>query len=124
MPIYYAQTTGRQQTNSASPVAVTGLRLVIPEGVNLPALIILNVPNPFAQGDNHPGGMFQIAVNDRLLEPIAAFTYSDSNMARVPTTLVVSQPLGAVAQTIQAMWAGIRGSSVIIDSPASLSVIV
>ncbi|WP_371821696.1 hypothetical protein [Bradyrhizobium sp. 41S5] len=39
----------------------------------------------------------------------------------MPTTLVVSIPLGNSAQTIQAVWAGVRGSTVIIDSPAMLT---
>ena len=58
----YAQTTGTQQTNSGTFVPIPGLTLTIPEGVGTSALIILNVPMPYAQGNNYPGGTFGITV--------------------------------------------------------------
>jgi hypothetical protein len=36
----------------------------------------------------------------------------------------VGVPLGNSAQTIQAVWYGVRGSTVIIDSPATLTAIM
>ena len=36
-------------------------------------------------------------------------------------TVVVSIPLGFQPQTIQAVWSGVRGSTVIIDTPATLT---
>ena len=35
---------------------MTGLTLTIPEGVGIQAIVILNVPNPYATGNNYPGG--------------------------------------------------------------------
>ena len=43
---------------------------------------------------------------------------------RVPTTLVVGVPLAIQPQTIQAVWSGVRGSTVIIDTPATLTAIM
>jgi hypothetical protein len=42
----------------------------------------------------------------------------------MPTTLVVAVPLTNKPQTVQGVWAGVRGSTVIIDSPSSLSVVI
>lgn len=127
MPVLYAQTSGTQQTNSASPTPMSNLSLKLPEGVGVLAQVTLNVPNPYAQGNNYPGGWFGIAVNGQVLQPTASFTYGIQNPPstnRMPTTLVVAVPLTTEAQTVQAMWSGIRGSTVIIDTPATLSVIL
>ena len=42
---------------------------------------------------------------------------------RIPTTLVVCVPLTMTKQTVQAMWHNVRGSTVILDSPSTLSAI-
>jgi hypothetical protein len=58
---------------------------------------------------------------------VAGFTYSVETPplpGRVSTTLVLSVPLANAPQTILGMWCGVRGSSVIIDSPATLSAIL
>jgi hypothetical protein len=47
-----------------------------------------------------------------------------SSAGRIPTTLVVAVPLTTTKQVLQGLWFGVRGSKVIIDSPAALSVIV
>jgi hypothetical protein len=39
------------------------------------------------------------------------------------TARIVSVPLVNAAQTMVAVWQGVRGSTVVIDSPASLSAI-
>jgi hypothetical protein len=127
MPNYFAQTSGTLQTNASSPTPIAGLSLTLPEGVGDSALVILNLPNPYAQGDNFPGGSFGLSVNGTVLPAVAVFTYGEpqpSSFNRMPTTLVVSVPLTLQPQTIQAVWNGIRGSTVIIDSPSSLSAIV
>ena len=121
---YYAQTSGTHQTNSSSPVPIPGLGFQIPQGVKDNIIVILDVPNPYAQGNNFPGGWFGIAVNGKIQPAYASFTYGvqvPQSFNRMPTTLVVSVPLGGAPQTVQAMWSGIRGSTVIIDSPATLS---
>jgi len=123
----YAQSSGSQYTNSASFVAIPGLTVSIPEGVGTAALVILNVPNPYATGNNTPGGTFGISVNSTVSPVQATFTYNEvapTNTGRIPTTLVVSVPLINAAQTVTAMWFGVRGSTVHIDTPATLSAIL
>ena len=122
----YAQTSGTQSTNSDSFVPIPGLSLTIPEGVGTSALVILNLPFPYAQGNNNAGATVGITVNGALSSVLSGFTYAEqvSGSARVPTTLVVSVPLAAAAQTIVGVWSGVRGSTVIIDTPATLSAIL
>jgi hypothetical protein len=123
----YAQTSGTLTTNSDSFVPIPGLTFSIPEGVGDTALVILNLPMPYATGNNYPGGTLGISVNGTVSPVVASFTYNEQNPAstgRIPTTLVVSVPLTqAGSQTIQAVWYGVRGSTVIIDSPATLSAV-
>jgi hypothetical protein len=123
----YAQTSGTQSTNSGSFVPIPGLTFQIPEGVGDTALVILNLPMPYATGNNYPGGTLGISVNGTVSPVQASFTYNEQQPAstgRIPTTLVVSVPLSqAGPQTIQAVWYGVRGSTVIIDSPSTLSAV-
>jgi hypothetical protein len=123
----YAQTSGTQQTNSPTFVPIPGLSLTIPEGVGTSALVILNLPMPYAQGNNNPGGTIGITVNGALSGVIGGFTYNEQvppSTGRVPTTLVVSVPLAGKPQTIVGVWQGVRGSTVIIDTPATLSALL
>lgn len=123
----YAQTSGTQSTNSGSFVPIPGLSLTLPEGVGTSALVILNLPMPYAQGNDYPGGTVGITVNGTASGVAASFTYNEqapSSTGRVPTTLVVSVPLAGAPQTIAGVWYGVRGSTVIIDSPATLSAIL
>lgn len=120
----YAQTSGTQSTNSATFVPIPGLTLTIPEGVDDNAIIIVNLPNPYATGNNYPGGTIGITVDGTASPVFASFTYNDQNPAstgRIPTTLVVAVPLTSAAQTVNAVWYGIRGSTVIIDTPATMT---
>jgi hypothetical protein len=121
----YAQTSGVLSTNSGTFVPIPGLSFTIPQGVGTSALIILNLPNPYANGTNFPGGTFGISVNNTISPVQAVFTYNEPtpiSTGRIPTTLVVSVPLSQTGtQAIQAMWFGVRGSTVIIDTPATLS---
>ncbi len=124
----YAQSSGTQSTNSGTFVPIPGLSITLPEGVGSSALLILNVPNPYAEGSNYPGGTFGVSVNGAISPVQAVFTYSEQKPAssgRVPTTLVVNVPLLQTGQqTVLGMWSGVRGSTVIIDSPATLSAIL
>ena len=125
--ILYVQTSGNPSTNSGSFVPIPGLTLALPEGVDTSALIILNLPNPYAKGSDFPGGTLGISVNGTISPVIAVFTYNEQqpvSTGRIPTTLVVSIPLGLKPQTVMGMWSGVRNSTVIIDTPASLSAIV
>jgi hypothetical protein len=124
----YAQTDGKQHsTNSGSFVAIPGLTITLPEGVQTTAIVILNVPNPYATGNDFPGGTFGISINGTVSPVQAVFTYNDKQppiTGRIPTTLVVGVPLAQKPQTIVGVWFGVRGSNVIIDSPATLSAIL
>lgn len=123
----YAQTSGTHTTNSATFVPIPGLTISIPEGVGTSALIILNVPNPFAMGTEGPGGAFGVTVNGVISPVQAFFSYNEKvpvSFGRVPTTLVLNAPLINASQTITAVWFGVRGSTVIIDTPATLSAIL
>ena len=124
----YAQSSGTQQTNSSTFVPIPGLSITIPEGVGSSAVLILNVPNPYAQGNNFPGGVFGVSVNGTISPVQAVFTYNESqpqSTGRVPTTLVVSVPLSQKgAQVVLGVWSGVRGSNVIIDTPATLTAII
>jgi hypothetical protein len=120
----YVQISGPLQTNSANWTPMTGLTLTIPEGVGTEAIIILCVPIPWATGNNYPGGNFGIAVNGQVLPMYGCFTYDSQtpqSTGRKPTTVVVGVPLGQKPQQVQAMWSGVRGSTVHIDSPASMT---
>lgn len=122
---HYVQVNGPLQTNSATWTPIPGLTLTFPEGVGTEAIVILNVPNPYATGNNFPGGNFAIAVNGAVLPMFACFTYDSQQpqaFGRRPTTLVVGVPLAMKLQHAQAMWSGVRGSTVHIDSPVSMTV--
>jgi hypothetical protein len=127
--IFYAQTKGELSTNSATPVDLPGLAVTIP-GWSLrsnEALVTVNIPNPYATGQDFPGGVFIVAVNGTIQDYPASFTYSNKtpeSFCRVPLTLMtkVTLPQSAQAATIQVKWNGVRGSTVKLDSPASLSV--
>ena len=124
----YAQTTGTHNTNSGNWTIIPGLIIRLPRGAGEMALLILNVPNPYAQGNNYPGGNFGLQVNGSVLAAYAAFTYNEQvppGTGRIPTTLCVAVPLSQTADSaVEAVWSGIRGSKVIIDSPATLSAII
>ena len=124
----YAQTDGKQHsTNSGSWSAIPGLSFSIPEGVGTMAIVTLNVPNPYAQGNQNPGGVFGISIDGTMSPVIGVFTYNEANppsTGRVPVTVVVGVPLGSKQQTITGMWQNVRSSNVIIDSPATLSAIL
>ena len=124
MSVYYAETSGTQTTNADKPTPIPGLTIQIPAGVQDNILIIVNLPNPYAKGTEYPGGWIGISVDGNVLPEYATFTYSDEAPqlpGRMPTTLVASVPLTMNTQKVEAVWQGIRGSTVIIDSPASLS---
>jgi len=126
MPTLYVQTTGSLQTSASQFVPIPGLTLKLPEGDANYVLLILNLGMPFAEGNQYPGGTFGIAVNNKVQPAQASFTYDTAApnvYNRMPTTLVVGVPLIVGPQTAQAMWYGVRGSKVGLDSPASLSAV-
>jgi hypothetical protein len=126
VPVLFTQTSGTLQTKAGQFTPIPGLKLAMPEGVDVAALVVLNLPNPYAEGSDYPGALLGVAVNGKPLPAIASFTYGVAQPAssnRMPTTLVVSVPLSINPQTVEGLWCGVRGSTVIIDTPSSLSVI-
>jgi mannose-binding lectin len=126
--IISAQTNGGFSTSNNSWTAIPGLVVTVPEITGEAVLFVLNVPNPYANGNNYPGGKFGIYFNGEMQGPFAAFTYSQqtpSSPGRVPTTLCVAAVLPAKGPTtVTAMWSALRNSTVHIDSPATLTMIL
>jgi hypothetical protein len=123
----YAQTSGTLTTKSDHFTPIPGLKLTLPKGVDIMALVTLNLPNPFAEGNDFPGAMLGISVNGTVSPVQASFTYGvpqPQSANRMPTTLIVGVPLTLNPQEVVALWYGVRGSTVIIDSPATLSVVI
>ena len=125
--IISAQSSGSQSTNSSAWTPMPQLSIKIPGGVGETVLLILNVPNPYATGNSNPGGNFGIEVNGTLQPAFASFTYNEANppsTGRIRTTLCVpflvnsKDPL-----VVTAVWSNVRGSTVHIDSPATLSAV-
>ena len=70
--------------------------MIISEGVGSMAIVILNVPNPYATVTKAPGGTFGINVNGVTSPVQGTFTYNEvapAHTGRIPTTLVVGVPL-------------------------------
>ncbi len=114
--LIFAQTTGTQTTNSGNWTAIPGLAITLPRGVADSVLLILNVPNPYATGNDYPGGNFGLQVDGTVQSAFAAFTYNEQvppSTGRIPTTL-----------RVVAVWNGIRGSTVHIDSPPTLTAVI
>jgi mannose-binding lectin len=125
--IISAQSSGSQSTNSSSWTPMPQLSIKIPGGAGETVLLILNVPNPYATGNSNPGGNFGIQVNGTLQPAFACFTYNEANppsTGRIPTTLCVPIQVNSKDPlVITAVWSNVRGSTVHIDSPATLSAI-
>ena len=102
------------------------LSIKIPGGVGETVLVISTCPT-HATGDKNPGGNFGIEVNGTLQAAFASFTYNEvhpPSTGRIPTTLCVPvQVNSAQPLTITAVWSNVRGSTVHIDSPATLSAV-
>jgi mannose-binding lectin len=126
--LVYAQSSGTNTTNSGSWTPIPGLAVTLPRGVGLSVLLILNVPNPYATGNDFPGGLFGLQVNGATLAPTACFTYNEAvpvSTGRIPTTLTTVVSLNSSEDvSVVAVWSGVRGSTVHIDSPASLTAVI
>jgi hypothetical protein len=126
--IISAQSSGSQSTDSSAWTPMPGLSIKIPGAVGETFLLILNVPNPYATGNSNPGGNFGIEVNGTVQPAYASFTYNEANppsTGRIPTTLCVPLLVNSKdPSVVTAVWSNVRGSTVHIDSPATLSAIV
>jgi hypothetical protein len=127
MPGLYAQTSGSLSTNATQLTPIPGLAITLPEGVNDIVPVTLNLPNPYAEGNNFPGAVLGVSINGKVSPVQASFTYgvqAPSSFNRMPTTLVVGVGLTTTKQVVQAVWCGVRGSTVKLDSPATLSAVI
>lgn len=131
--ILYVETSPtQQQATTGNWEIMKGLALTLPPANSdaKVALVILNVPNPYAIGNNYPGANFSINVTGSFAGtvPIACFTYSTQSLpnssGRMPTTLVARIPLVKGTLALQAVWQSVRQSTVIVDTPCSLSAIL
>lgn len=131
--ILHVQTMPVQQnTQTGQWDNMLGLVLNIPPASNTEkvALVILDVPSPYALGTDFPGCNFALKVNGAILTttPTASFSYSVQSLpasaGRMPTTLVARIPLGQQTTRVQAVWQAVRGSKGIVDAPCSLSAVL
>jgi hypothetical protein len=128
MSIISVQTTAASIVHSDQFVEMPGLSLNLPQAsaTEKQALVILNVPEPYAKGNNFPGIIFGIRVGGTMIAT-GGFTYSQKqpeSFGRQPFTLVVAVKLQNGKQThVEAQWQSVRGSEGNIDSFASLSAI-
>jgi hypothetical protein len=127
--LLYAQTEPVDQKTTDqgwADIKGLGIRLPATSAGHDRALITLNVPNPYATGTDAPAGDFGLMVNGSVEAsmPTACFSYSTNGSARVPTTLVAEVMLGDDSTHVQAVWKSIRNSTVIVDTPCSLSAVI
>ena len=136
MSIYSATLTGNPpiRVKSTDTTNVPFLSFVIPksvmpgaEGVMLDALLTLSLPMPYAEGTDFPGIELQILCNGDVVA-YGGFTYEfkvPDSYARVPVSITAPIKFDSgFATTIQAQWKSVRGSTMVIDSYASISAIV
>jgi hypothetical protein len=129
MSLLSASINGPQSVASESFVDIDGLKLTLPPASSKlrSALILLNVPMPYAEGSESPEIIFNIDCDGRSVAR-RGFGSDDGIlplMKREPFTLVVEVPLRNGAESlVHAQWAGVHGSRGRINSFASISAIV
>ncbi|WP_053077569.1 fucose-binding lectin II [Burkholderia cepacia] len=127
MPILSASITSAPVLTSETYVDIPGLHLdLAKENIRDGKLLVtLNVPTPYATGDNYPGIYFAITT-DKGIVADGCFTHSEKAPAtsgRSPFTLVVAIDAGSDVTFVKGQWKSVRGSTMHIDSFASLSAI-
>lgn len=82
MSIISVQTTAPAKVHADQFVEMPGLSLNLPPAstTQTKALVILNVPEPYAKGDNFPGIIFGISVGGSMIAT-GGFTYSQKNLS-------------------------------------------
>ncbi len=126
--ILSSQISGAPVVTSSQYVDIPGLFLTLPpkSPAMTYALLMLDVPQPYATGINFPGLIFSINVMGTLVAD-GGFTYSQQvpqSFGRMPTTVVVRVPLTTAYQTVWGRWRSVRNSVGHIDSFASLSAVL
>jgi hypothetical protein len=127
----YAQTTAALNSNSSTPLAITGLSIILPAAVKgrTEALVTLNMPNLYLGGTPNGGTRgAQVYVHVDGVS-VAQGQISDDNTTptgdgRKPLTIVVKVPLRSTQQTVEAEWNGVRSSTILTDTFASLSAVL
>lgn len=127
MPILSASINSAPVVTSEAYVDIPGLHLdLAKENIRDGKLLVtLNVPTPYATGTNYPGAYFAIAT-DKGIVADGCFTHSEKAPAtsgRSPFTLVVAIDVDSGVTFVKGQWKSVRGSTIHIDSFASLSAI-
>ncbi|MCA8275560.1 fucose-binding lectin II [Burkholderia sp. AU30280] len=127
MPLLSASIISAPVATSETYVDIPGLYIDIAKAEirNGKLQVILNVPTPYATGNNFPGIYFAIATNKGVVAD-GCFTYSSKvpeSTGRMPFTLVATIDVGAGVTFVKGQWKSVRGSAMHIDSYASLSAI-
>ncbi len=128
MSIPFSKIPSAPIINSNAYVDIPGLIIDLPpaSGDKKEALVILNVPMPYAQGNNFPGINFAIEANQSVVAE-GGFTYTEqtpASFARIPFTLVTKVSLTNQHIHIKAQWSTVRGSTAHIDSYACISAVI
>lgn len=128
MPLLFTSTTTAQDVQSNAFVDIQGLNLILPSATatTKEAIVTLNIPSPYATGDDYPGIDFAVAANGGVVAQ-GSMSYSEKNPGnpgRIPFTLVAKIPLGPNQKTVTAQWRSVRGSSIRIDTFSSISAII
>ncbi|HDR9760918.1 TPA: fucose-binding lectin II [Burkholderia cepacia] len=127
MPLLSASIISAPVATSETYVDIPGLYIDIAKAEirNGKLQVILNVPTPYATGNNFPGIYFAIAT-DKGVVADGCFTYSSKvpeSTGRMPFTLVATIDVGTGVTFVKGQWKSVRGSAMHIDSYASLSAI-
>ncbi|OXI31248.1 fucose-binding lectin II [Burkholderia sp. AU16741] len=127
MPLLSASIVSAPVATSERYVDIPGLYIDIAKaGIRDGKLqVTLNVPTPYATGNNFPGIYFAIAT-DKGVVADGCFTYSSKvpeSTGRMPFTLVATIDVGSGVTFVKGQWKSVRGSAMHIDSYASLSAI-
>lgn len=127
MPLLSASIVSAPVATSETYVDIPGLYIDIAKAEirDGKLQVILNVPTPYATGNNFPGIYFAIAT-DKGVVADGCFTYSSKvpeATGRMPFTLVATIDVGTGVTFVKGQWKSVRGSAMHIDSYASLSAI-
>ncbi|WP_412529326.1 fucose-binding lectin II [Burkholderia lata] len=127
MPLLSASIVSAPVATSETYVDIPGLYIDIAKAEirDGKLQVILNVPTPYATGNNFPGIYFAIATNKGVVAD-GCFTYSSKvpeSTGRMPFTLVATIDVGTGVTFVKGQWKSVRGSAMHIDSYASLSAI-
>ncbi|RQS52981.1 fucose-binding lectin II [Burkholderia sp. Bp8986] len=127
MPLLSASINGAPVVTSETYVDIPGLHIDIANAEirDGKLQVILNVPTPYATGNNFPGIYFAIATDQGVVAD-GCFTYSSKvpeSTGRMPFTLVATIDVGSGVTFVKGQWKSVRGSAMHIDSYASISAI-